>query len=102
MTRRLKEFVNRQATAGFAKLGHSPTMARDAKREGWWWFQARSQALQRRAPLLSGQAVVWTAPGRAELVRVEVPRAGEQEVTVEVLASAVSSGTERAQYLRLP
>jgi 2-desacetyl-2-hydroxyethyl bacteriochlorophyllide A dehydrogenase len=98
----VKEFLNRQANVGLAKLGHSPAMARDAKREAWWWLQARSQALQRRTRLVSGRAVVWTAPGLAELVRIEVPRAGEGEVTVEVQASAVSSGTERAQYLRLP
>ena len=52
--------------------------------------------------LLSGQAVVWTAPGLTELVRVEVPRAGGGEVTVAVLTSIVSTGTERAQYLSLP
>ena len=98
----MKALLNRQASVVLAKLGHSPAMARDAKREAWWWLQARSQALRRRAPLLSGQAVVWTAPGLAELVPLEVPRAGPREVTVEVLASAVSSGTERAQYLRLP
>jgi predicted dehydrogenase/threonine dehydrogenase-like Zn-dependent dehydrogenase len=51
---------------------------------------------------VSGHAIVWPAPGLAELVRVEVPRAGDGEVTVEILTSVVSSGTERAQYLRLP
>ena len=39
-------------------------------------------------------------PGRAGTV--EVPRAGAGEVTVEVLTSVVSTGTERAQYLSLP
>src|SRR5919201_6759849 len=102
MTGPVKEFLNRRASVALAKLGHSPAMARDAKREAWWWFQARSQALQRRSSLVSGRAVVWTAPGLAELVAIEVPRAGDGEVTVEVLVSAVSSGTESAQYLRLP
>jgi 2-desacetyl-2-hydroxyethyl bacteriochlorophyllide A dehydrogenase len=100
--REVKEFVNQQASVWLAKLGHSPAMIRDAKREAWWWLQARSQALERRSRLLSGHAVIWPAPGLAELVRVEVPRAGDGEVTVEVLTSVVSSGTERAQYLRLP
>ncbi len=77
-------------------------MIRDAKREAWWWLQARAQALERRTRLLSGHAVVWTAPGLTELVRVEVPQAGGGEVTVEVLTSVVSTGTERAQYLSLP
>jgi 2-desacetyl-2-hydroxyethyl bacteriochlorophyllide A dehydrogenase len=98
----VKEFLNQQASVGLAKLGHSPAMVRDAKREAWWWLQARSQALQRRTRLVSGQAIAWTAPGLTELVPIEVPRAGDGEVTIEVLASAVSSGTERAQYLRLP
>jgi predicted dehydrogenase/threonine dehydrogenase-like Zn-dependent dehydrogenase len=97
----VKELLNQQANVGLAKLGHSPAMIRDAKREAWWWLQARSQALKRRTRLLSGHAIVWTAPGLAELLRVEVPQAGAGEVTLEVLASVVSSGTERAQYLRL-
>jgi 2-desacetyl-2-hydroxyethyl bacteriochlorophyllide A dehydrogenase len=100
--RGVKQFLNQHANVGLAKLGHSPPMIRDAKREAWWWLQARSLALKRRTRLLSGRAVVWPAPGQAELVRVEVPRAGDAEVTVEVLTSVISSGTERAQYLRLP
>jgi 2-desacetyl-2-hydroxyethyl bacteriochlorophyllide A dehydrogenase len=100
--RGVKEFLNQQANVGLAKLGHSPAMIRDAKREAWWWLQARAHALRRRTRLLSGQAVVWPAPGLTELVRVDVPQAGDGEVTVEVLTSVVSSGTERAQYLRLP
>jgi predicted dehydrogenase/threonine dehydrogenase-like Zn-dependent dehydrogenase len=100
--RGVKERLNHHADVGLAKLGHSPAMIRDAKREAWWWFQARSEALKRRTRLISGHAVVWTAPGLAELVRADVLRAGAGEVTVEVLTSVVSSGTERAQYLRLP
>jgi 2-desacetyl-2-hydroxyethyl bacteriochlorophyllide A dehydrogenase len=100
--RGVKGFLNQQANFGLAKLGHSPPMIRDAKREAWWWLQARAQALARRSRLLSGHAVVWPAPGFAELVRVEVPRAGDGEVTVEISTSVVSTGTERAQYLRLP
>src|SRR5688572_2627548 len=100
--RRLKNFLNTQANVRFAQLGHSDAMTSDAKREAWWWLQTRGRALSRRAGLVSGRAVVWTAAGRAELVPIEVPRAGAGEVSVEVLASAVSAGTERAQYLRLP
>ena len=98
----VKAFLTQQANVRLAQLGHSPPMVRDAKREAWWWLQTRVQALERRSRLLSGHAVVWTAPGLAELVPVEVPRAGAGEVTVEVLASVVSTGTERAQYLSLP
>jgi 2-desacetyl-2-hydroxyethyl bacteriochlorophyllide A dehydrogenase len=100
--RGVKEFLNQQANVRLAQLGHSPAMIRDAKREAWWWLQGRAQALERRTRLLSGHAVVWTAPGLAELARVEVPRASDGEVTVEVLTSMVSTGTERAQYLSLP
>ena len=100
--RKIKEFLNEQANVRLAQIGHSSPMVRDAKREAWWWLQARAQALERRSRLLSGSAVVWTAPGLTELVRVEVPRAGDGEVTVAVLTSVVSTGTERAQYLNLP
>jgi 2-desacetyl-2-hydroxyethyl bacteriochlorophyllide A dehydrogenase len=100
--RGVKEFLNQQANVRLAQLGHSPPMIRDAKREALWWVQARAQALERRSRLLSGHGVVWPGPGLAELVQVEVPRAGDGEVTIEVLTSAVSTGTERAQYLALP
>jgi predicted dehydrogenase/threonine dehydrogenase-like Zn-dependent dehydrogenase len=99
---RLKAFLNEQATVRLAQLGHSDAMIVDAKREAWWWLQARSQAMSRRSRLFAGRAVVWTAPGRAELLPVEVAGAGKGEVTVEIMSSTVSPGTERAQYLRLP
>jgi 2-desacetyl-2-hydroxyethyl bacteriochlorophyllide A dehydrogenase len=99
---RIKSFLNRQANVGLAKLDYSDPMIRDAKREAWWWFQARAHALSRRTGLLSGQAVIWTAPGQTELLPVEVPRARDGEVTLRILTSVISTGTERAQYLRLP
>jgi predicted dehydrogenase len=43
-----------------------------------------------------------TRPGRAELRGLDLPLAGPGELTVEMLVSAVSVGTERAQWLRLP
>lgn len=98
----LKDLLNEQAGIRLAQLGHSEPMIRDAKREAWWWLKARGAALRKRTRLLSGQAVVWTAPGRVELLRVEVPRARSAEVTVEMLTTVVSPGTERAEYLRLP
>jgi hypothetical protein len=52
---------------------------------------------ERRSGLVSGMAVVWTASGLTELLPVDVARSGDGEVTVEVLASVVSTGTERAQ-----
>jgi 2-desacetyl-2-hydroxyethyl bacteriochlorophyllide A dehydrogenase len=100
--RQIKDFLNQQANVRLARLGHSDPMIRDAKREAWWWLQARTQALRKRTRLLAGSAVVWTEPGRVELVRVEMPGPASGEVTVEMLTSVVSPGTERAQYLRLP
>jgi 2-desacetyl-2-hydroxyethyl bacteriochlorophyllide A dehydrogenase len=100
--RQIKDFLNHQANVRLARLGHSDPMIRDAKREAWWWLQARTQALRKRTRLLAGSAVVWTEPGRAELVRIEIPGPAAGEVTVEMVTSVVSPGTERAQYLRLP
>ena len=40
--------------------------------------------------------------GRADLVPIEVPAAGPGEVTVKMLVTVISTGTERAYYLRLP
>lgn len=62
----------------------------------------RAAAAARIAGVRSGRRVVWPSSGRALLERFELPAAGRGEVTVEILASAISPGTERAQYLRLP
>jgi 2-desacetyl-2-hydroxyethyl bacteriochlorophyllide A dehydrogenase len=94
--------LNAQANRTFARLGYSDRQAQDAKREAWWWLQARWRMAVSRRRLLAGSAVVWTGPSQAQLVGIEVPVAGRGEVTIEVLASAVSPGTERAQFLRLP
>jgi 2-desacetyl-2-hydroxyethyl bacteriochlorophyllide A dehydrogenase len=77
-------------------------MSRDAKREAWWWFRARVQAVSGWTGLTSARAVVFTAPGVAELLPVEVPVARRDEVTVEIATSVISPGTERAFYLQLP
>lgn len=74
----------------------------DARREARWWLNARKAALTRRRGLLSGQTIVWTLGGDCLFAPIEISRAGRGEVTLEVLVSAVSPGTERAQYLRLP
>jgi predicted dehydrogenase len=66
------------------------------------WARTRARAVRRRRGVVGGVEVVVTAPGRAELRPVERVLAGSGEVTVEVLVSAVSIGTERAQWLRLP
>jgi 2-desacetyl-2-hydroxyethyl bacteriochlorophyllide A dehydrogenase len=73
-----------------------------ARRDVVDWGFARARAARHRLGIVGGLAVVVTRPARAELRAVDVPTAGPAEVTVEVLASAISPGTERAQWLRLP
>ena len=50
----------------------------------------------------TGVGIVWTGPGRAELLPVEVPAPAQGQVRVLVDVSAVSLGTERARWLGLP
>jgi 2-desacetyl-2-hydroxyethyl bacteriochlorophyllide A dehydrogenase len=66
------------------------------------WARARAAAVRGRRGIMGGLGVTVVRPGRAELRPIEVPSAGPGEVTVELLASAISPGTERAQWLRLP
>src|SRR4051812_11086054 len=73
-----------------------------ARRELLDWGLARLGAARHRRGIFGCLAVVVASPARAELRPVEVPAAGPDEVTVEILASAISPGTERAQWLRLP
>ncbi len=98
----IKGYLNARVSAGLDHAGHTNRMKDEAKRQAWWWLQARGEALQRRTALVEGWCVLWTRLGYAELVRIEVPLAGRGEVTVATSASAISPGTERAQLLRLP
>jgi UDP-N-acetyl-2-amino-2-deoxyglucuronate dehydrogenase len=66
------------------------------------WARTRARAFRNRSAVVRGTRIVVTGRGRAELRPFDRPLAGPDEVTVEVLASAVSVGTERAQWLRLP
>jgi len=66
------------------------------------WARTRVRALRTRRGVAGGVGVLVTRPGHAELHPLDVPLAGPGDLTVEVLASAVSPGTERAQWLRLP
>ena len=74
----------------------------DGRREVRWWFLVRRKALRSRAGLVQGLTVLWTPGGRCELAPREVALAGPGEVTIELLYTAVSPGTERAQFVRLP
>jgi choline dehydrogenase-like flavoprotein/threonine dehydrogenase-like Zn-dependent dehydrogenase len=76
----------------------TPAGAAELKR----WVAARRRAHQVRPAAETGTAIVWTGPGRAEVVPVEVPAPGLGEVSVLVEASAVSLGTERARWQGRP
>jgi 2-desacetyl-2-hydroxyethyl bacteriochlorophyllide A dehydrogenase len=73
-----------------------------ARRQAEEWCRVRLQHVRTRRPIVGGHAIVVTAPGHAELRPIERLAAGPGEVTVEALVTAISPGTERAQWLRLP
>src|SRR5687768_774133 len=64
--------------------------------------RAAVRAARGRRRVTGALEVVVTRPGHAELRPRPVVLAGPGEVTVELEASAISPGTERAQWLRLP
>lgn len=99
---RSKQELRDQVIARLGRVGYSPRSLGEAQRDVLWWIWARVQATRAMRPLLRGWGIAWTSGGYAELVPSEVPRPGRAQVTVEVEISAVSPGTERAQYLHLP
>jgi predicted dehydrogenase/threonine dehydrogenase-like Zn-dependent dehydrogenase len=98
----VKQTLNRRATQLLMQLGYEDARASDAKREAWWWLSARSMGVRRAVKLVHAKQVVWTGQGRVELLDVVIPAAGGDEVTVRAVATIVSPGTERAQFLMLP
>jgi predicted dehydrogenase/NADPH:quinone reductase-like Zn-dependent oxidoreductase len=103
-TQDVKSKLSARASALLGAAGHSPPMVTDARREAANWVRARTAAASRRRGVYSGWGIVWTDAGHGtvELQPMEVPAAGRGEVTIDVQASIVSPGTERAYYLRLP
>ncbi len=65
------------------------------------WARARLGRSFMRGSV-AGLAVVIPQVGRAELIPVEAPLPRFGQITVEILISAISPGTERAQWLRRP
>ena len=100
----MEKFLKSHADSWLRTAGHSRPMAEAARRAAGAWLQARKSAVRNRRRLYGGWGIVWTNSdlGTVELMPVEVPGPARGEVTIEVLASAVSPGTERAYYLRLP
>lgn len=102
MREKLQSRVMDLAMSGLTQAGYTPKSLAEGQRDTLWWTWARVQAGLNVRPLEAGWGIAWSASGYAELVPVEVPRPGRGRVSVVVGTSAVSPGTERAQYLRLP
>ena len=103
MVDRGKRAVRSALAAGLKRKGYSEEMVAEAEAVARSALAARRRSLSaRHARVFAGSAVVWPASGRARLVPIEAPFPGPDEVAVEILASCVSPGTERAHYLRLP
>ncbi|MEM3085730.1 MAG: zinc-binding dehydrogenase [Halobacteria archaeon] len=66
------------------------------------WARARLRGLSRRRRLVRGTAVLWRRPGKVWPLACDLPKPGPGEVLVRTHASAVSPGTERALYARMP
>jgi 2-desacetyl-2-hydroxyethyl bacteriochlorophyllide A dehydrogenase len=102
MRERLMRLARSRLEARLRARGYSQAAADDAVRALRESLGARAGAARRRRAVIRGSQIVALAPGRVELLPLEIPLAGPHEVTIELLASVVSPGTERAQYLRLP
>src|SRR5262245_18412162 len=66
------------------------------------WGRTRVRALRARRRVCQGRRVRCDGWGTARLEPFEVLEPGRGEIPVRVDLSAVSPGTERAQYNRLP
>ena len=101
MIGRGKALAMRGVDAFLTKRGYSGVDLKVARRAVLDWARVRlSRSFMRGS--VAGLSLVIPRVGRAELVPMEVPLPGPGQITVEILASAVSPGTERAQWLRLP
>lgn len=101
MTSRAKQLAGRAIDVALERQGYAGPDLELARGSVKDWVRTRRQTHGRRGSVV-GAGVVVAKVGRAELVPVEVPLAGPGEVTVELLVSGISPGTERAQWLRLP
>ena len=76
-----------------------------SRRDVWTirkWWAPRVAAVRHGSRMVSGRCITWTAPNRTEFLRIDVPHPGRGEITVETMYTAISPGTERAQFLQLP
>ena len=66
------------------------------------WGLTRARALLRRRGVVRGQQIVCQDSGWVRMESFESLGPGPGEILVRTLVSAVSPGTERAQFNRLP
>ena len=101
MIDRAKAIALRGVDLLLSRRGYSGADLELARRSVRDWARARF-----RPPFIQGSwaglAVVVPRVGRAELVPVEALPPGLGQITIEMLVSSVSPGTERAQWLRSP
>lgn len=102
MRERAKRLVVAGLDRAIAHRGLKGPEAARTRSELVAWARNRARAAGGRRRLVAGRELVVTGPGRAELRPFELPLAGPGEVTIELCATAVSPGTETAQWLRLP
>lgn len=103
MIPQVKNAVRRAISAGLERSGYTGEMNEEAGAAVAAALGARRHSVAVGSSVaFAGHQLVWPSVGRARLVPIEVPAPARDEVTIEVLASCVSPGTERAQYLRLP
>ncbi len=102
MPARVRVAIGKALDRGLRAAGNGEVDLPLARAAALDWARLRARAVRRRRGVVAGVEVVVTRPGHAEVLPVERLLAGPNETTVEVLVSAVSPGTERAQWLRLP
>ena len=57
----MKDRLNDRASVAFGRLGYLDQRMRDAKREAWWWLDARA-GIARGRKVIGAHAVIWTHP----------------------------------------
>jgi len=87
-----------------ARLGIKHVLRSDTKSAPYWlrWGMARAQAARRMKGLVRATAIVWPESGRAIAIGRDFAKPARGQVLIRSSASAVSPGTERAFFLRLP
>lgn len=94
LARRLTRWAGRRLIPGGEPSRALPFVLR--------WGVARARALRCRRGLVRGTRIVWPGIGQAWAIGHDIVRPTKSQVLVEVVASAISPGTERAFFAHLP